>query len=45
MDFSGIPGCQATELQNNVRIYDYMLYAKWRWRNRVTRAWDHGDQS
>ncbi|CAJ1355006.1 unnamed protein product [Effrenium voratum] len=27
----------ATELQNNVRIYDYMLYAKWRWRNRVTR--------
>ncbi|CAE7889237.1 unnamed protein product [Symbiodinium sp. KB8] len=28
---------QATELQNNVRIYDYMLYAKWRWRNRVTR--------
>ena len=27
----------ATELQNNVRIYDYMLYSKWRWRNRVTR--------
>eukprot|EP00933_Yihiella_yeosuensis_P060769 TRINITY_DN63553_c0_g1_i1.p1 TRINITY_DN63553_c0_g1~~TRINITY_DN63553_c0_g1_i1.p1 ORF type:complete len:1498 (-),score=364.61 TRINITY_DN63553_c0_g1_i1:92-4261(-) len=27
----------ATELANGVRIYDYMLYAKWRWRNRVTR--------
>eukprot|EP00435_Cladocopium_sp_Y103_P014104 s1122_g3.t1 len=37
----------ATELQNNVRIYDYMLYSKWRWRNRVTRSelrsWDAGD--
>eukprot|EP00439_Symbiodinium_sp_Y106_P033984 s1865_g4.t1 len=31
------PQLSATELQNNVRIYDYMLYAKWRWRNRVTR--------
>eukprot|EP00931_Biecheleriopsis_adriatica_P048568 TRINITY_DN28075_c0_g1_i1.p1 TRINITY_DN28075_c0_g1~~TRINITY_DN28075_c0_g1_i1.p1 ORF type:complete len:4655 (+),score=704.17 TRINITY_DN28075_c0_g1_i1:659-13966(+) len=27
----------ATELSQGVRIYDYMLYSKWRWRNRVTR--------
>ena len=34
---------KATELQNNVRIYDYMLYSKWRWRNRVTRVLDRFD--
>ncbi|EER13736.1 hypothetical protein Pmar_PMAR013628 [Perkinsus marinus ATCC 50983] len=27
----------ATELAHGVKIYDYMLYAKWRWRNRLTR--------
>jgi len=27
----------ATEVAHGVRIYDYMLYAKWRWRNRLTR--------
>merc|ERR1719446_462322 len=27
----------ATEVAHGVKIYDYMYYAKWRWRNRVTR--------
>lgn len=27
----------ATEVAHGVKIYDYMLYAKWRWRNRLTR--------
>merc|ERR1719265_2064105 len=27
----------ATEMSYGVRVYDYMIYAKWRWRNRATR--------
>ncbi|CAK0820555.1 unnamed protein product [Prorocentrum cordatum] len=32
----------ATEVKHGVRIYDYMLYAKWRWNNRLTR-WLYDD--
>lgn len=34
----------ATEVAHGVRIYDYMLYAKWRWKNRLTR-WLFDDPS